>query len=465
MSPPPLKATPKKETTAKRAPVRQRNARQNSNIKSRAIVSTDSSSSEDDTATKKKTNKNTLLVKEIPSRQKTAVKTSSPAVNDRSTLLSPRQLRTSISPRGASSVQSKRTTASSSDDDDEDDENSNSVAGKRKASFRGSFGSSLSESDESVKENHKVDKVKSDKNKNVTLRKLFSWGTKGDGGAKGKGQVVIVDHSEDAQKSAVTNITRDFNQASNSNNKVSSQPTVAQIPPPTSLICKIDLSRLNRIPAERIGRLSANNHNNNNNSKSPFNIDSGRRSTLKFRQREDDRNTPNDLGQNGSRNNDRGNHTSSSESISSDSSTDSENNENVQQNGGVCYENDNHPTTVNKLNNGNSNTGSQINTRLSDSRLPPIDKQIMRNHTRVPKLDAKPMNKIKRESHESDTNNSLYNHTYDPIKSPKSFVDDKIFSKLGYTNVNCLSEDPKNSNSSIKRERNSISLYPILLTQ
>jgi AF4/FMR2 family member 2 len=55
----------------------------------------------------------------------------------------------------------------------------------------------------------KIDKIKSDKNKSDTLRKLYcvnkfgeggkGKGGKGKGGAKGKGQVVIVDHSEDAQ--------------------------------------------------------------------------------------------------------------------------------------------------------------------------------------------------------------------------------------------------------------------------
>lgn len=49
-----MKSTPKKDAVAivKRGTVRQKNIRQNANIKSRAIVSTDSSSSDDDNSNK-----------------------------------------------------------------------------------------------------------------------------------------------------------------------------------------------------------------------------------------------------------------------------------------------------------------------------------------------------------------------------------------------------------------------------
>lgn len=171
MSPPASKGTPKKETAAAKrtTAARHRNARPNLNVKSRAYVSTDSSSSDEEQSSPKKratpktnsprttsirqSNENLHLnngngaartpTAEPPikqSRQKAITKMSSPAVNDivgetlpkkgrgawssTQSLLSPRQMRNSISPRGASSVRSKRTITSSEDDDDEEDDNS-----------------------------------------------------------------------------------------------------------------------------------------------------------------------------------------------------------------------------------------------------------------------------------------------------------------------------------------------------
>lgn len=75
----------------------------------------------------------------------------------------------------------------SEDDDDEDySENDSEVSDSAKIRRR--------------KANKKVDKVKSDKNKNVTLRRLFviNKSEGGKGGAKKQGQVMIIDHSEDA---------------------------------------------------------------------------------------------------------------------------------------------------------------------------------------------------------------------------------------------------------------------------
>lgn len=66
--------------------------------------------------------------------------------------------------------------------------------------------------------------------------------SKGDGGAKGKGQVMIVGHSDDMQKSVSTH--------TNNNNKL-----VTPIP----IVCKIDLSRLARIPSDRNSRSNNNN--------------------------------------------------------------------------------------------------------------------------------------------------------------------------------------------------------------
>lgn len=81
------------------------------------------------------------------------------------------------------------------DDDDEDDDD---------AVEDDDDDSDASDASDSAKRRRrkatdKVDKVKSDKNKNLSLRKLFviNKSEGGKGGAKGKGQVVIVDHSED----------------------------------------------------------------------------------------------------------------------------------------------------------------------------------------------------------------------------------------------------------------------------
>ncbi|XP_059619112.1 AF4/FMR2 family member lilli isoform X2 [Phlebotomus argentipes] len=104
---------------------------------------------------------------------------------------------------------------------------------------------------DSIREERKIrDKTKSDKNKNVTLRKLFS-GLKGEGGAKGKGQVVIVDHSEDshiqskddtfASEKFLSPYSAKYGSGSGSNQVRSGDPT-------RHLLCRIDLSRLKRIP-------------------------------------------------------------------------------------------------------------------------------------------------------------------------------------------------------------------------
>lgn len=59
-----------------------------------------------------------------------------------------------------------------------------------------------SEDSDRVQEERKIkDKTKSDKNKIVW--RLFKHGKGSEGGAKGKGQVVIVDHSEDSQQQQV----------------------------------------------------------------------------------------------------------------------------------------------------------------------------------------------------------------------------------------------------------------------
>lgn len=101
--------------------------------------------------------------------------------------------------------------------------------------------SSSEESDESMKDTKKLNKIVKSEQKNKIVRNIFLNVSKTDGGAKGKGQVMIVDHSEDAQK-PITNISRDYLHASNINIQDSRLFT------PTPIICRIDLSRLTRIP-------------------------------------------------------------------------------------------------------------------------------------------------------------------------------------------------------------------------
>lgn len=89
-SPPAVKTTPKKESFGQTK--RQKSTRTNSNIKSRAIVSTDSSSSDDNKHREEKSFKATLVIKET--LQQTSI--------DKPLLLSPGKSRNSISPRTSS---------------------------------------------------------------------------------------------------------------------------------------------------------------------------------------------------------------------------------------------------------------------------------------------------------------------------------------------------------------------------
>lgn len=91
---------------------------------------------------------------------------------------------------------------------------------------------------EHSKKSNKIGKIEQ---KNKIVRNIFLNVSKSDGGAKGKGQVMIVDHSEESQK-PITNTTRDFSQVPNINSSDSRLLT------PVPIICKIDLSRLTRIP-------------------------------------------------------------------------------------------------------------------------------------------------------------------------------------------------------------------------
>lgn len=120
--------------------------------------------------------------------------------------------------------------------------------------------SSSEDSDESFKNYKKTNKIGKSEQKNKIVRNIFLNVSKGDGGAKGKGQVMIVGHTDDIQKS-VTNTTRDCYAVSVSNPNCNSK-FITPIP----IVCKIDLSRLARIPGDRSSRT-------NINIKSPKSID------------------------------------------------------------------------------------------------------------------------------------------------------------------------------------------------
>ncbi|XP_055712796.1 AF4/FMR2 family member lilli isoform X2 [Phlebotomus papatasi] len=110
---------------------------------------------------------------------------------------------------------------------------------------------------DSIREERKIrDKTKSDKNKSDTLRKLFS-GFKGEGGAKGKGQVVIVDHSEDShiQSKDDSGVSEKFlspySSKYGSNTNISGnlmRSSDQSVSAARQLLCRIDLLRLKRIP-------------------------------------------------------------------------------------------------------------------------------------------------------------------------------------------------------------------------
>lgn len=73
----------------------------------------------------------------------------------------------------------------------------------------------------------------------------------------------------------------------------------------------------------------------------------------------------------------------------------------------------------------------------------------LNSFTRSPKLDEKPMSKIKRESLKADFANSDLNAYSPTLKSPKTLADDKVFNRL-------YNGDAKNSN--VKKELEKIKL-------
>ncbi|XP_058839554.1 AF4/FMR2 family member lilli [Topomyia yanbarensis] len=191
---------------------------------------------------------------------------------------------TNSQPSSVSKVVPRKTSTSTSasidDDDDDDDEDDDEDNLDRSLSDSGSA------SDGGVKRKKKINKIKSDKNKKDTLRKLFSLskegGAKGGKGGKGKGQVVIEEVHHTKASSIQTTINTTPNPKSHllsvpqtdlSRNTTSpsvpvgatgaesrSTPSSASsivekvlISPArtallNSLICRIDLSRLLKIP-------------------------------------------------------------------------------------------------------------------------------------------------------------------------------------------------------------------------
>lgn len=103
--------------------------------------------------------------------------------------------------------------------------------------------STSEESDDSLKDTKKkLNKIVKSEQKNKIVRNIFLNVSKSDGGAKGKGQVMIVDNSEDSQK-PLNNLFRDSSHGSNMNNHD------GRFSNPVPIICRIDLSRLSRIPS------------------------------------------------------------------------------------------------------------------------------------------------------------------------------------------------------------------------
>lgn len=111
--------------------------------------------------------------------------------------------------------------------------------------------SSSEESDDSSKDTKKkLNKIVKSEQKNKIVRNIFLNVSKSDGGAKGKGQVMIVDHSEDSQK-PMTNLSREHSSPIPNTNEQDSRLFSSN-----PIICRIDLSRLSRIPDGPIFRLN-----------------------------------------------------------------------------------------------------------------------------------------------------------------------------------------------------------------
>lgn len=542
----------------KRLPAaRARNARQNSNIKSRETVSTDSSSDEEEMPSPVKVNSNSTPPNRIANVRKPIVSPRQQALigSQQQTLLSSPTSRSpilpiirpgsanaiiaarnkSISPATTARVPSRqsRLSATSSSSATSSTSSSTSSSSSEEESV-----SSSEESGSSAKEDEKVNKVKSDKNKNDTLRKLFSWGSKGEGGAKGKGQVVIVDHSEEAQQQQLhqsqtkehsipnekllspyaysnnnNNINSNNNNTNNrhstlnanslhnnstnsgSNNVITNGSTVSELSAlkannnlglsksQTSLstssqpiICRIDLSRLSRIPPERTNRL--------NHGKSPKNVTlPRRRDSPLFTKRDDERlstgRSPVDFGHNTGRRSQNSyvddevnSRLSNSRDSSCSSTTTSSRHRDIENSGNgrnsstryedvtlgtSTKERSKHINNNNHCGTDNYNAGvlNNVDNKIVQNEQLPVRNA---NYLHSPKLDEKLIGKaIKREGVKSEFSNSDYNTYNNSMISPKT-LDDKfhttqyLHSQTNSHYNNKIKYDNNGANDNIKRE-------------
>lgn len=361
--------------------------------------------------------------------------------------------------------------------------------GRSKRSLSSSEDNSNS-SDDDIHNDQKVNKAKSDKNKKDTLRNVFQkykWGAKG----KGQGQVLIVDHSEEAQTQQAkenqmpsdkllspiaykptnaepiqhhhqqqqtqhqqtisktpTSIPKTTELTSNinsNNNKYKSIET-------TSIMCSIDLRRLKRMPPDR-NTIVSRQANRRNSKRGGSNVGDDDRLSMA---------SPNDIRVRrfiGPNEDDPSNRISNSRDSSSSMEGKSSNQKSSIVDIAIA------PTSNTKIGSSSSSSSSSssiqarsdyemsnVNERLSskyntvihnsiESRLGNVDQHTIRNTystTHSPKLDEKPIGKaIKHEGLKSEFSNNEYNN----YASPKSLTGDVVNSKL--TN---------NYGSTIKRE-------------
>ncbi|XP_058449677.1 AF4/FMR2 family member lilli isoform X2 [Malaya genurostris] len=306
-----ISSTPTKKDTsntpAKKTAARRRSSRANQKITSREVLTTTDDSDSEPARDSNVGNSEMDEKKRLPEKSKSTKSSPIKSVN----MLPPKPLgvdqftsdsnddmssprRTSIisppfppmttvgQPSSVSKVVPRKpsTSTSASIDDDDDDDDDEDNLGR-------SLSDSGSASDGGVKRDKKINKIKSDKNKKDTLRKLFSinkeGGAKGGKGGKGKGQVVI----EEVHHTKASSIQTTINTTPNSKMHLLSVPQTdlsrITTPPPVSvgaesrgtsasassssivekvllspartallnnisLICRIDLNRLLKIP-------------------------------------------------------------------------------------------------------------------------------------------------------------------------------------------------------------------------
>lgn len=462
MSPPPPAKTvsPDKKPIKKQA-ARGRNSRQNP-IKSKETVSTDSSSSDEETPppppakTKSNSTPNTARLPIVSPRQQSIAASqnqlTSPSTNRSPALRSiggaasnPRT--NSISP--ATGRKSTRSKLSSSSDDDDDDANENGSS-SNKSDDDDDDEDNSSDSGSSSSNDRDNKKVKSDKNKNDTLRKLFSLG-KGEGGAKGKGQVVIVDHSEEAQQqnhhqqqqqqqhaqSKENSIPNDkllspysyikhtpTNYNNNNNNvllngntdvsplKLSNANTTSKNSTHLSqpIVCKIDLSRLENVPRPSNGR-------------SPINgSDLTSRRNGNAHRRDNDR-SPIDCGQNGGRRSRSGNIDDEAINARLNNSRDSSGSSTT--------------TPSSKVRDNDTNSRRYDDERSKHGNYQSAESRLTSAGERNTNYkDEKPMNKIKRESFKNEINSGEYMMTFSSTTSPRPNAEYNSKVNLNSDNVN-----------------------------